>query len=188
MPRCRRWAPVTVDEVDVDDVCDVNEIHWSWCRWCSWWMWRRSSWCRWSRGCKGCRICYVDEVKSWNWQQFFGKNPSQELSGKISTSKNTVWLGMTWDVPERYINYPCLCQKDRPWEGLFWPHQSLFRPRSPCWGVLIPNPDRNFDLQTWQGACKPGRKGKTIRWCCPQAHGTVDSNSQTLNLPNHTKK
>ena len=42
--------------------------------------------------------CYVDEVKSWIWQQFFGKNPSQELSGKtLINHKN---------VRKKYIDYP----------------------------------------------------------------------------------
>ena len=48
-------------------MCDVDEVHWSWCRWCL--------------RCKGCGRWRAHDLRNWFWQQFFGKNPSQELSG-----------------------------------------------------------------------------------------------------------
>ena len=41
----------------------------------------------------GSRRCYVDEVRSWIWQKFFGKNRLQELSGIWQKKKRVGQLG-----------------------------------------------------------------------------------------------
>ena len=108
--RCKGYRRDVGDVGGVDYVCDVDCRRCRWWMWCRW-SWCRWSWCRWCRWCKGyrrdvgdvddvcdvdevdvddvdwCRWCrgsgrcYVDEVKSWIWQQFFRKKPLQELSG-----------------------------------------------------------------------------------------------------------
>ena len=80
--RCRyckwcRWRKgcrgLTFTDVDVDDVCDIDDVDWNWCKY-------KLSWCRWCRWCKECKK-WMEMACKWIWQQFFGKNPLQELSG-----------------------------------------------------------------------------------------------------------
>ena len=86
-----------VDDVDngcgVEDVCYVDQV--SLCRRCKRCRWCRWSWCR-EDGLKDERDVKhagnVDDgmymTKSWIWQQFFGKNPSQQLSENV---KDQTW-------------------------------------------------------------------------------------------------
>ena len=145
-----------VQEVDdVDDEYDVDDVEWSWCRWC-WW-------------CKGCRRCCVDEVKSWNWQQFFGKNPSQELSGT------------TWSQVQLHVGPGCYsilqlqrCVSMPQCALLLYPLASLSRHfRTTCHYTGKCDAKESKQMEVRRSSTKTSPNIRSSHWLSPHCLGSI---------------
>ena len=97
---------------------------WSWCKLC-----RRCQGCRrwsWSRWCGSCKRKVGGAMwMSWIWQQFFGKNYSQELTGKEPVSCHQM---------------PRLPHKKAPLMLLRLPHRiaaASLRPKCTTWPCTV---------------------------------------------------